>query len=30
VADVVRDGRARWKVENENNNTLKTKVYHLT
>jgi hypothetical protein len=29
VADVVRDGRARWKVENENNNTLKTKGYHL-
>ena len=24
VADIVRDGRARWKVENENNNTLKT------
>jgi hypothetical protein len=22
-------GRARWKVENENNNTLKTKGYHL-
>jgi hypothetical protein len=30
VAEVVRDGRARWKVENENNNTLKTKGYHLT
>jgi hypothetical protein len=30
VAGVVRDGRARWKVENENNNTLKTKGYHLT
>jgi hypothetical protein len=30
VAAVVRDGRARWKVENENNNTLKTKGYHLT
>jgi len=30
VADVVRDGRARWKVENENNNTLKTKGYHLS
>ncbi len=27
---MVRDGRARWKVENENNNTLKTKGYHLT
>jgi len=30
VTEVVRDGRARWKVENENNNTLKTKGYHLT
>ena len=30
VAEVVRAGRARWKVENENNNTLKTKGYHLT
>ena len=30
VAEVVRTGRARWKVENENNNTLKTKGYHLT
>jgi len=30
VAKIVRDGRARWKVENENNNTLKTKGYHLT
>jgi len=30
VVDVVRDGRVRWKVENENNNTLKTKGYHLT
>ena len=30
VADIVRDGRARWKIENENNNTLKTKGYHLT
>lgn len=29
VADIVRAGRARWKVENENNNTLKTKGYHL-
>lgn len=26
---VVACGRARWKVENENNNTLKTKGYHL-
>ncbi len=30
VVDIVRDGRGRWKVENENNNTLKTKGYHLT
>jgi hypothetical protein len=30
VADIVRDGRVRWKVENKNNNTLKTKGYHLT
>lgn len=30
VADMVKAGRARWKVENENNNTLKTKGYHLT
>ena len=30
VTDIVRDGRARWKVENENNNTLKTKGYNLT
>lgn len=29
VEAIVRDGRARWKVENENNNTLKTKGYHL-
>jgi hypothetical protein len=29
VAALVRDGRARWKVENENNNVLKTKGYHL-
>ncbi len=26
---IVRDGRARWKIENENNNILKTKGYHL-
>jgi len=25
----VADGRARWKIENENNNILKTKGYHL-
>jgi hypothetical protein len=29
VAAVVTSGRARWKIENENNNTLKTKGYHL-
>ncbi len=29
VKDIVEDGRARWKVENENNNILKTKGYHL-
>jgi len=29
VEPIVRDGRARWKVENENNNVLKTKGYHL-
>lgn len=29
VADVVNAGRTRWKVENENNNTLKTKGYNL-
>ena len=30
VAEVVEAGRSRWKVENENNNTLKTKGYHFT
>ena len=25
----MRDGRARWKSENETNNVLKTKGYHL-
>jgi len=30
VAEIVRAGRARWKVENANNNTLKTKGYNLT
>jgi len=25
----VATGRCRWKIENENNNTLKTKGYHL-
>lgn len=29
VKEVVASGRARWKVENENNNILKTKGYHL-
>ena len=29
VIPIVADGRARWKVENENNNVLKTKGYHL-
>jgi hypothetical protein len=29
VVDIVKWGRTRWKVENESNNTLKTKGYHL-
>lgn len=29
VVSIVSSGRARWKIENENNNTLKTKGYHL-
>jgi hypothetical protein len=29
VAGLVAAGRARWKIENENNNVLKTKGYHL-
>jgi hypothetical protein len=29
VAALVLAGRARWKIENENNNVLKTKGYHL-
>jgi len=29
VEAIVRDGCSRWKVENENNNVLKTKGYHL-
>ena len=29
VQAIVAAGRARWKVENENNNVLKTKGYHL-
>lgn len=30
VAAMVDAARARWKIENENNNTLKTKGYHLS
>ena len=30
VASIVAAGRARWKIENGNNNTLKTKGYHLS
>ena len=29
VMEIVAAGRARWKIENENNNTLKTKGYHF-
>jgi hypothetical protein len=29
VKELVKAGRARWKIENENNNTLKTKGYNL-
>lgn len=29
VVKVVEAGRSRWKIENENNNTLKTKGYHF-
>jgi hypothetical protein len=29
VIAVVKAGRTRWKIENENNNTLKTKGYHF-
>ncbi len=29
VATIVTAGRTRWKIENENNNTLKTKGYHF-
>jgi len=29
VAAIVASGRSRWKIENENNNTLKTKGYNL-
>jgi hypothetical protein len=30
IVELIQSGRARWKVENENNNTLKTKGYHLS
>ena len=30
VAAIAQAGRARWKVENEHNNTLKSQGYHLT
>ncbi len=29
IADLAQLGRCRWKIENENNNTLKTKGYHF-
>ncbi|MCK5871758.1 MAG: hypothetical protein KAG26_02940 [Methylococcales bacterium] len=29
VSDYVEQGRARWKIENENNNTLKNQGYHF-
>lgn len=29
VAELAKSGRARWKIENENNNTLKTKGYNF-
>ena len=29
VREIVAAGRTRWKIENENNNTLKTKGYHF-
>ena len=29
VAEVAQAGRGRWKIENENNNVLKTKGYHI-
>ncbi len=30
VEEIVQAGRTRWKIENENNNTLKNQGYHLT
>jgi hypothetical protein len=29
IEDIIKAGRTRWKIENENNNTLKTKGYNL-
>ena len=29
VSDIIRAHRSRWKIENENNNQLKTRGYHL-
>lgn len=29
VVEAIQAGRTRWKIENENNNTLKTKGYHF-
>ena len=29
VKQIIADGRARWKIENENNNVLKNRGYHL-
>ena len=29
ITDIIRAHRSRWKIENENNNQLKTKGYHL-
>ena len=30
IEEIIQAGRARWKIENENNNILKTKGYHLS
>ncbi len=29
IAEIIEAGRTRWKIENENNNTLKTKGYNF-
>ena len=29
IGRIIANGRSRWKIENENNNILKTKGYHL-